>query len=159
MTFKQSSLVLSSFLALSSLGSCQYLKETFGTVLQHPQVTVKEIQIVSMNLRSLKIKLKLFVQNPNTFALEFSKLNYEILLNQRLVAHGVQDEKVTLPGEGSTVVEVPVNISNTEASRALREAYKKTGALKLHIRGNVDFHTPLGPTTINFEHQKELLSP
>lgn len=151
------SILICTLLALS-LPGCQYLKELFGPVLQHPQVSVKDVQVVSANFYELKIKIKFLIQNPNSFKLEFSDLNYDIALSKRRVLYGTFHEKIYLPPEDNTVVEVPLAIKNVDAVHVLSEVLRKHKPLRLELKGSVDFHSSFGAMTINFNHERDLFS-
>jgi LEA14-like dessication related protein len=139
-----------------NLGGCQYLKELFGPVLQRPQITIKDIQVVSTTLFELKIKIRFLVENPNSFELEFSNLNYDVGLSKRRVAFGVYKENFKLPAEQNTTIDIPLTIASLEAVQILRDVLRKKGKLELELTGAVDFHSAFGAMTINFDHKKEL---
>ena len=144
-------------LVVGALCGCQYLKELFGPVLQQPQVSIKEVQVVSANYFELKIKIKFLVQNPNSFDLEFSNFNYDISLSKRRVLYGSFVEKIKLPKEENTVVEIPVRIANAEAIQILHQVLRKHQPLRLELKGSIDFHSSFGAMTIPFENERDLL--
>jgi LEA14-like dessication related protein len=152
--FKHTSLVI--LLALSLQG-CQYFKDIFAPVFQRPQVTVKDVQVVSINSRELTLKIKFLVQNPNNFSLEFSHLNYQVSLNKRLIGYGEHTEKIELAAEGNSELNIPLSIQNNETAKVLRELMKTGEKLRLELKGWVDFHSVLGTVKIDFEHNHNLL--
>ena len=143
------------FLALT-LEGCQYFKNLFGPVLQEPHVSVKEVQVVSIKPFELKLKIKFLIQNPNSFALEFSNFNYRIALSNRPIANGTYKEKILLPSEQNTIIEVPLSVASHDAFQIIRERLHTKGKLSLELSGSVDFHSGFGAMTIRFDHEREI---
>ncbi len=143
-------------LGMPYLQGCQYFKDLFGPVLQSPQISVRDIQISSMDFFELTLKIKCWVQNPNSVSLEFSNLNYEISLGSSKIAKGTYEKKFKVGAEANAMIEIPLHISNFEALKILREHFKKREALSLLFKGFVDFHSSLGVLRIPFEHKRDL---
>lgn len=156
MTFNFRPLLLWTLLPLA-VGSCQYLRESFGMVPQKPYVSVKEIQVRSFNLREFKLKVKLSVQNPNAYNLEFSNLNYQVSLNEQIVATGLLKETFNFPPEKSVDVELPLTLTGLETLQVIIQSFQKQKALIFGLNGSVRFHSALGDMTVNFNHRKNLL--
>ncbi len=140
-----------------AVGSCQYLRESFGLVPQKPYVSVKEIQIRSFNLREFKLKVKISVQNPNNYNLEFSHLNYQVTLNEQIVATGLLKEAFNFPPEKSVDVDLPLTLTGLETLQIVIQAFQKQKPITFGLSGSVRFHSAFGEMTVNFNHKKNLL--
>lgn len=140
-----------------SLEGCQYFKDFFSPVFQRPVVTVQNVQLGAITYQKVSLKIKLLVQNPNSFSLDFSNLNYQIFLNKELVGYGNYKGKIELKQQENSELALPLTIENETAFKILREAFSSQDALKLQIKGWVDFHSVLGAIKVDFDHTQELL--
>ncbi len=137
---------------------CQYLREAFSSVLQRPTVAVKDVQVVSVNLDELNLKIKLLVKNPNSFKLEFSNLHYTILFNDFQVAEGTYKDRMEFAPEDNMSLDIPLTLSTSEALKVLRDAFRKQSNIDVAVQGWVNFHSGVGALRVEFSHRKDLFS-
>ena len=85
--------------------------------LQPPRVQVAGVERLRAEGAELRLALKLRVQNPNIYALDFEGLWLELDVNGRPLATGLSNEKGSVPAYGELVLTVPVTVSITAAAR------------------------------------------
>ena len=98
-------LVLFSF-GMLSLGGCAGLQNR--EPIQVIMVAVEPLQGEGLELRMM---VKLRIQNPNDFPLDFSGVFVELDVQGKSFATGVSDVAGSVPRYGETIVNVPVSIS------------------------------------------------
>jgi LEA14-like dessication related protein len=65
----------------------------------------------------LRMLVKLRVQNPNDFALDYNGVALELEVNGRRLASGVSDQQGSVPRFGESVLQVPMTVSALSAAR------------------------------------------
>ena len=65
----------------------------------------------------LRMLVKLRVQNPNDFALDYNGVALELEVNGRRLASGVSDQQGSVPRFGESVLQVPMTVSAFSAAR------------------------------------------
>lgn len=156
--FKLSPLLLSSFFAFS-IGGCQYFNNLFKPVIQRPEFKIEDIRFVGFNFKELSIKVKVQIQNPNKFSLEFSNLFYEVYIDEDTkIAFGEYKEKIILPEQGKTLLVLPLVISHKKTVSYLQKLMFRKGEHFLNFVGRVDLHSSFGSITFDFKDKKKLFS-
>lgn len=79
--------------------------------LESPYVSLAGLELKQMGVFEQRYDLTLRIQNPNAVALPIAGMNYELQLNGKSFARGVNNELVDIPayGEALTHVEVTSN--------------------------------------------------
>lgn len=85
--------------------------------VQAPRVQVVGVERLRAEGAELRLALKLRLQNPNVFALDFEGLWLELDVNGRPLATGLSSEKGSVPAFGEFVLTVPVTVSMSAAMR------------------------------------------
>lgn len=85
------------------------------------KVSVVSIETAPSQGFELRFNIKLRVQNPNDFSLEYNGLAVELEINGKATATGVSADKGTLPRFGEAIIELPVSVS---ALAALKQIVK-----------------------------------
>ncbi len=120
-----------------------------------PRVGIAGLEILEVGLLEQRYLLSLRLQNPNDFALDINGMDYEVFLNDRSFAHGVNHNPVTLPAFGEDVLEVEVvsSLSNLlEQIRGLETGYNQP--LSYRILGGVKINS--WPVKIPFEFKGKI---
>lgn len=87
----------------------------------------------------VRLAVKLRVQNPNPVAVDYDGIALELIVNGRVLARGVSDQRGQVPRFGEALLEVPVSIS---AFAALRQALglaetARLGSVPYVLRGRL----------------------
>src|SRR6476619_6175352 len=76
--------------------------------LDPPRVTLANIDSVAFEGMELRMLVQLRVQNPNGIALDYDGIDVQLSLQGKGVAHGVSNERGSVPGYGEAIVTLPV---------------------------------------------------
>ncbi len=79
--------------------------------VSEPEVTLTSISFGGSQSMTQIINLGLRVQNPNSFALKFNKLNYRIFLEDSEVASGRRAEPLTIEANDHASFSVPFELN------------------------------------------------
>lgn len=102
-----------------------------------PAFALDGLAIRSVSLSQVALDLKLRVRNPNAFPIPAGKLDYALALAGASVARGDDRALGAVPGAGSAVVSIPVQVNLMEAGRAASELVR--GApVDVNLKGTAD---------------------
>lgn len=94
-------------LVVALLSGCALLGERPAA----PEVSLANISLQDATLFEQRYLLTLRIQNPNPFALPIGGMQYQLDINGEAFAHGVSDDKVSVPAYGEELIRVEV-VSN-----------------------------------------------
>lgn len=90
---------------------------------------------VGLDLFELPAKLDLKVTNPSKMTVTVSSIRYEVLIEGAVVATGEQQTPVTIAGEGSQVIAVPLSVKPGSVLNSVRSAIARK-SVKYQVRGS-----------------------
>lgn len=132
------------------LASCASLKGR----PEPPRVSLAGLEIGEIGLFEQRYLVKLRLQNPNDFDLDIKGMDYEIFINDRVFAHGVSRNSVSLPSFGEDVLQVDVISSLNRIFEQLRDLEKGFDRpFKYHITGGIKLNN--WPVKIPFDFEGE----
>ena len=102
-----------------------------------PAFSVEGLSVRGVSLSSIGVAVRLRVRNPNGFPLPSGGLDVALALSGARVAHADQARVQTVPGGGSAVVEIPVNIDLGGAGLAA-SSLLSGGDVDVHLTGKAD---------------------
>ena len=127
------------------LGAC-------SSVMRQPEVRLESMRVGGIGLRGGTLYAQVYVGNPNGFDLETRSLTYDMQVEHpdsagRWVSfsQGTMDEPVRVRGNGSTVIEVPIQFRYDDLGGAVRSILD-TGTFNYRVRGDVELSQPIGRT-------------
>lgn len=129
-------------LALPLAGCRTLARQAFAT----PVVEVKDVRVRSIGLTGGTLDVTLTLQNPNEYRLDARAITYEFYVDTTRVVTGEVDRLVTLEGQGTSELVVPVTFGYNELGIAMRQ-YMDKGALDYRVIGQFTIVTPFGSIT------------
>jgi LEA14-like dessication related protein len=127
------------------LGAC-------SSVMRQPEVRLESMRVGGIGLRGGTLYAQVYVGNPNGFDLETRSLTYDMQVEHpdsagRWVSfsQGTMEEPVRVRGNGSTVIEVPIQFRYDDLGGAVRSILD-TGTFNYRVRGDVELSQPIGRT-------------
>ena len=127
------------------LGAC-------SSVMRQPEVRLESMRVGGIGLRGGTLYAQVYVGNPNGFDLETRSLTYDMQVEHpdsagRWVSfsQGTVEEPVRVRGNGSTVIEVPIQFRYDDLGGAVRSILD-TGTFNYRVRGDVELSQPIGRT-------------
>jgi LEA14-like dessication related protein len=124
--------------------------------LREPNITVKDITLESVSLRSLELGTELQFVNPNPVGITLTNVTFDVFFEtgtgREYLGHGGR-ENLTLPKNQPTVYKVPVEIDNLQALKALAVLVRE-GSLPLVVNGTAAVDLKVTTVKIPFEKRK-----
>ena len=114
---------------------------------------LKKVKINDFSNEGFKALVYLEVQNPNWYGLTVSDLRYQVLVGGQDIARGAITGAIEVPGRGSVVAELPLDVSFASFKGKVPDLLKIRADYR--IRGEVEFGTWFGRYTIPFDTNKE----
>lgn len=131
-------LALSAALALVSCAGIPGLVE-------RPRVAVASTEVTGLNLRTADLRVRFEVENPNSFGLDLSGLDYALDVAGRTLFEGDRRERLTLgPGERG-FVDLPISVRYEEVYQAARDVFRggSRDVVGYTVRAGLRFQAPL----------------
>ncbi len=109
--------ILSFFLLLMSLAGCgtDMVNSPYAALIPTtPEVSLKGFELTKLGLSQQTYHLKFYVKNPNAFPLPIQTVNYQLFINNKAFAKGINSKPVTIAalGEGYVETDVSSNIAD-----------------------------------------------
>lgn len=80
-------------------------------LVEQPTIQVHKVEMGNFNLSGGSATFVLDIQNPNSFAIPLSGLDYGLRLNGIQVAQGIKEQRVTIGARQSQKLEIPLQFS------------------------------------------------
>jgi LEA14-like dessication related protein len=126
-----------------------------GQKLETPRVNLVGLKLLDVQLFEQRFGLTLRVQNPNRDDLTIEGISFKVEINGREFARGVDNQKVTVPAFGESLLEVEVVSTLFSLVEQLRDLNSHTGKpLDYRIHGRI--YLAGSPISIPFEQTGEL---
>ncbi len=112
--------------------------------LENPKLSLVGFEMVDVQLFEQRYALTLRLINPNDIALPITGIYYEVELEGKEFATGVNASPVDIPAYGETRVTVEMSTSLLQSIRHLASiAEKNRDSLNYHIKGHLNVNLPL----------------
>ena len=105
---------------------------------------------------ALDLVVAIRVDNPNDFALDFSKLRYQMVAMGLPVAGGSYDPRVVIKEKASGEIRLPLSIDAVAALTLVRRLLSGKEDVTAVVSAVADFETAFGPLTVDFEDRRPL---
>lgn len=122
-------------------------------ILMDPVVTLEDVRLRKISLSSLELEVTICVENPNPLGITLRELPFTVLCSSgqtdQQLASG-NTGRMTITGNGSTVLCIPVTSQNAALISALAIFVTK-GGVQVTIRGTATIDAFLFGWSIPFE--------
>ena len=130
-----------------SMSSCG-MKDAVGRV----GLTLEGVRVHGMTDEGFSARLYVRVDNPNWFGARIASVRYTVSVDGADVAVGRTDREVYVPAHGSSVVELPLDVSYGRLKGRLYSLF--SGRPDYRVSGEVVFRTWLGRYSLPFNTAK-----
>ena len=115
--------------------------------VKDPVVTVKGLDVVSVDGGGAGMELRLSVKNPNPFDIRLRGFSYDLKVMALPLAKGGVLEGTTFPSGAETELRVPIRVSFGELL-ALVQSKPNFDAVPYVLSAGLDLDTPLGKVNL-----------
>ena len=128
-------------------------------VVERPRVAVESSRVTGVDLQGADLLVRFRVDNPNSFGLDLSGLDYAVDVAGRTLFEGDRRQRLTLEPSGSGLVELPLTIRFADVYEVARDVIRARGGddIGYTVRAGLRFQLPvLGEIRVPAEARGEL---
>lgn len=108
-----------------------------------PSVQIADVYINTLGFSGANLTVVIAVENPNTFGIDLTQLDYDLLVNGHSWADIKSTNVVKLPEKGKTQMNIPVHLSFADMGQSLFQALTQGKAMEYKLNGNMTVDTTL----------------
>jgi len=116
-------------------------------LVQEPVVTVKDLNVVSLDGGGAGMELYLNVENPNAFDVSLQGYSYDLKVMALSLAKGGAREEVKFPSRAATDLRIPIRISYADLLEILKRQ-PNPDDIPYQLTAGLDLATPVGQLTV-----------
>jgi LEA14-like dessication related protein len=123
--------------------------------LQPPDVTVTDIALADVSLRSMTVNTTILVSNPNPVGANLNRIVFDVYYldgSPRYLGHGERHE-VDIKEKDNTSITIPVVIDNLQALRAIGTLAEK-GSITIRVNGSAFIDVAVTEYAVPFEKSR-----
>ncbi len=128
-------------------------------VIERPEVTVLDAQVMGLGVEGLKMEFKLDIYNPNQIAIDLEGMSYEFEINKELILSGTHVDPLKIPAKATAQVVLPMTVN-------IKQVLNTVSALNLgqetfyRLQARMQMRLPVvGAATVPVVHKGELEIP
>ncbi|WP_419659984.1 hypothetical protein Dvar_03220 [Desulfosarcina variabilis str. Montpellier] len=103
------------------LGGCASLQE----IIKKPTLEFQGLTMKDTSLFQSTLVFDYAVSNSNPIGLSLDQIDYQVKINEKNIAKGHLDKTISIPGNGKTNVEIPVDVQYMDFFNSIAEFFKK----------------------------------
>lgn len=127
------------FSACSSLG-----KSLSSWLVTEPKIMLSGLEVEKANLSKVNLKVKVLIDNPNSFSLSLDDMTYSLKEEKTFLASGHFKKKTTIEASSKTDLTLPVELNlKSILPRLLKMSLKKEKSLTVTWNATAKFSLPL----------------
>jgi LEA14-like dessication related protein len=120
------------------------------SVFEQPVVSFKDLRVNGLGLQGGSVDVVLSVYNPNRYALNATRLTYQLMVDSVPLGTGALDQRFVVQRGDSAQVRLPVSFTYSGLGAAGRQLLRQ-GTVNYRVLGDVTVGTPLGNFTRPFD--------
>ena len=117
------------------------------SLVQRPEVTVKELNVVSFDGTGLGMELYLRVKNTNSYNLKLDGYSYDLKVMALPLAKGSAREEINFPSHAETDLRIPIRISFSDLVEIMKRQ-PNPDSIPYQLTAGLDLETPLGEMSV-----------
>jgi LEA14-like dessication related protein len=108
-----------------------------------PSVSVKNLSVDKVNLTNATVKLELEVDNPNSFGVDLTKLNYDLAVNGQQWAKSSASNVARINKNGKSTVSIPIRLEFATVGMTLYKTLTSSAPMDYRLQGDMNLDTTL----------------
>jgi len=108
-----------------------------------PSVKVTNLTIDKLSFTNAALKLELEVDNPNSFGVDLTRLNYDLAVNGKPWAKSSETNVIKITENSKSRISIPINLDVATMGMALYKTLNSSSPLKYQLQGNMMLDTTL----------------
>jgi LEA14-like dessication related protein len=149
-------LIALSGVVLTTSTSCGAAGDILKNIFQQPKVSIQSFGLDDASTERLNFKAVLNVDNPNSFGLKTSDVDYNLDINNADIIKGVLANGINISAQNTSTVEIPIQVNFQKLFAALPSIIQDINNLNYKVYGTVNFNTPIGKVPISWQKEDKL---
>jgi LEA14-like dessication related protein len=112
-------------------------------LIRLPQIKIQSLKVKKTGLTGADLDLVLGVTNPNAFAFELKKLNYDFSVNGQPWAKGASTDGTAVGKKSGQTIHIPVSLSFLEMGRTAVQLLSGDRELDCRLTGDLNLGTSI----------------
>jgi LEA14-like dessication related protein len=129
-------------------------KEGQVPMIKLPRINLKDIKITRLGLSKADLRMKLGVENPNSFSMIINSMTYQLLVQNRQWAGGEAGKNVQVGENAEDSIDLDFSLDFVEIGRSVYTMITSGEDFDYQLKGNFDAATSdplLGRVNVPFE--------
>lgn len=144
------------FVLLVGFSACTFFKKTVGLVPTKPKVELESIGVKNLTWEKVQLLVGLKLQNPNSFSLDLSNLDYSVTYQEQIVAEGKYPKPFKLESDDLSRIQLPISLHAAKIMELLSKNAASATEGFMIFKIKLDFDTIVGPMEYVFQEKKSL---
>ncbi|WP_455223394.1 LEA type 2 family protein [Kaarinaea lacus] len=108
-----------------------------------PSVTITNLTVDKLSLTNAALKLELEVDNPNSFGVNLTRLNYDLAVNGKPWAKSSETNVIKITENSKSRISIPIKLDISTMGMTLYKSLSGSTPLNYQLQGNMMLDTSL----------------
>lgn len=128
-------------------------------VYSEPKAEITTIDIKHLSLSKLDLGVAVRLENPNSFALEVSGLDYQILAFTDAIGEGRLEKPLNIAANSTSTVELPIKIAPERVLKLAGRLLLHRLPAELELKGKMTIKTFIGSFDVDISERQKINPP
>ena len=127
------------------LGNVRVPVSTKGMLpmVKFPSFSIHSLKLDRISLGGADLKLQIAVDNPNAFALNLDKMNYQFAVNGNSWVKGLSQNVTSLNQKGQGIIDIPISLDFLKMGQSVYQLLTGNNQLNYNFNGDFDVSTSI----------------
>jgi LEA14-like dessication related protein len=112
-------------------------------MVKFPSFSVQSLKLDRLSFSGADLKLQIAVDNPNAFALNLDKMNYQFAVNGNSWINGLSQNVTRLNQKGQGIIDIPISIDFVKVGQSVYQLLTGNNQLNYNFSGDFDVSTSI----------------
>lgn len=108
-----------------------------------PNFSIQSLKLDQLTFSGADLTLRVAVDNPNAFALNLKKMDYQFAVNGKSWISGVSQYVKQVNQKGTGMIDIPISLSFAEVGKSVYQMLTGSSQLNYDFSGNFDVSTSI----------------
>ncbi len=118
---------------------------------REPSIRLASVQVLGIGFTGGSLNIQLEVENPNSYELRTTRFMAGLELEDTHFGEAVLDQRVVMPAETVTLVDVPVTFTWEGVGAGARALFER-GTVNYSLASRITLDTPVGERTVDLRN-------
>jgi LEA14-like dessication related protein len=127
------------------LGNVRVPVSTKGMLpmVKFPSFSIQSLKLDRLSFNGADLKLQIAVDNPNAFALNLDKMDYQFAVNGNSWINGLSQNVTRLNQKGQGIIDIPISLDFLKVGQSVYQLLTGNNQLNYNFSGDFDVSTSI----------------